>query len=89
MTRPNVNAPIYGRNAAITRTLFAEGGRSGPARRCMSEQAEWCKKKAAECGRRAALANEEHLKRVYVEPAQQWLEMVQQAEFFDRDRRKS
>jgi hypothetical protein len=55
----------------------------------MSEQAEWCKKKAAECGRRAALAGEEHLKKVYVEPAQQWLEMAQQAEFFDRDRRKS
>jgi hypothetical protein len=55
----------------------------------MSEQAEWYKKKAAECERRAALASAEHLKKVYVEPAQQWLEMAQQAEFFDRDRRKS
>jgi len=55
----------------------------------MSEQAEACKKKAAECERRAAVVSEEHLKKVYLELVQQWLEMAQQAEFFDRDRRKS
>jgi hypothetical protein len=55
----------------------------------MSEQAEAWKKKAAECERRAALVSEEHLKKVYLELVQQWLEMAQQAEFIDRDRRKS
>jgi len=57
--------------------------------RSMSEQAEAWKKKAAECERRAALVSEEHLKKVYLELVQQWLEMAQQAEFIDRDRRKS
>ena len=38
---------------------------------------------------RAALVSEEHLKKVYLELVQQWLAMAQQAEFFDRDRRKS
>ena len=51
----------------------------------MREQA-WYRKKAAECDRRAALVSEEHLKKVYLELTRQWLEMAQQAEFFDRVR---
>jgi hypothetical protein len=33
MIRPNVDIPVYVRNTAITRTVFAQGGRSCPAQR--------------------------------------------------------
>jgi hypothetical protein len=55
----------------------------------MSEQAEWHKKKAAECQRQAGLVSEEYLKKVYLELARQWLELAQQVEFIDRVRRKT
>jgi hypothetical protein len=61
----------------------------------MSEQAEWYesygwyKKKAAECQRQAVLVSEEHLKKVYLGLARQWLELAQQVEFIDRVRRKT
>jgi hypothetical protein len=55
----------------------------------MSEQANWYKKKAAECQRRAVLVSAEHLKEVYLELVRQWLELMQQVEFIDRVRRKT
>jgi hypothetical protein len=55
----------------------------------MSEQAELYKKKAAECEQQAVLVSEERLRKVYLELAQQWLELVQQVEFVDRVRRKT
>jgi hypothetical protein len=50
----------------------------------MSERAEWCKKKAADCERQAVLVGEEHLRKVYLELVRQWLEMAQQVKFFGR-----
>ena len=44
------------------------------------EQAAACRKKAAECDRRALLAQDETYRRTYRELAQLWREMAQQAE---------
>src|SRR5215472_9187415 len=55
----------------------------------MSRQATRCKEKAAECQRQALLVSEARLRAVYLELTQQWLEMAQQAEFFDRACRES
>ena len=55
----------------------------------MSEQAELYKKKAAECERQAKLVSAEHLRKVYLELARQWSELVQQVEFIDRVRQKT
>ena len=41
----------------------------------MSEQAELYKEKAAECERQAVLVSEEHLRKVYLQLARQWLEL--------------
>jgi hypothetical protein len=44
------------------------------------EQAAAGRKKAAECERRALLAQDETYRRTYREPAQLWREVAQQAE---------
>jgi hypothetical protein len=44
------------------------------------EQATACRKKAAECDRRALLAQDETYRRTYRELAQLWREIAQQAE---------
>jgi hypothetical protein len=44
------------------------------------EQVAACRKKAAECERRALLAQDETYRRTYRELAQLWREMAQQAE---------
>jgi len=46
----------------------------------LSEQASVCREKAAECERRAFLAQDETYCRTYRELAQLWREMEQQAE---------
>jgi hypothetical protein len=55
----------------------------------MSEQAELYKEKAGECERQAVLVSKEHLRKVYLQLARQWLALVQQIEFIDRVRRKT
>ena len=45
-----------------------------------SEQAEALRKRAAECERRALLANEEQQRRTYRELADLWRDMAQQVE---------
>jgi hypothetical protein len=44
------------------------------------EQVDACRKKAAECERRALLARDETYRRTYQELAKLWREMAQQAE---------
>jgi len=44
------------------------------------EQATACRKKAAECDRRALLAQDETYRRTYRELAQLWREIAQKAE---------
>ncbi|HEX8807870.1 MAG TPA: hypothetical protein VF760_02625 [Xanthobacteraceae bacterium] len=46
----------------------------------LAEQAAACRKKAAECDRRALLAQDETYRRTYRELAQLWREIAQQAE---------
>jgi hypothetical protein len=46
----------------------------------LGQQAEACRKKAAECERRAVLAQDETYRRTYQELAQLWREMARQAE---------
>ncbi|MBO0715920.1 MAG: hypothetical protein J2P55_01110 [Rhizobiales bacterium] len=51
-----------------------------PMRIELVEQAAACRKKAAECERRALLAQDETYRRTYQELAQLWREMAEQAE---------
>ena len=51
-----------------------------PMRIELVEQATACRKKAAECERRALLARDETYRRTYQELAQLWREMAEQAE---------
>jgi hypothetical protein len=50
----------------------------------MSEHAEHCRKKAAECERLAMLVTQDHLRKMYLDLARQWREMAQEAEILDR-----
>lgn len=54
--------------------------RSHPMQMAFSEQAAACRQKAAECERRALLAQDETYRKTYQELAQLWREMAQQAE---------
>jgi hypothetical protein len=47
------------------------------------EQAAVCRRKAAECERRAALVTEDRFRDAYAELARTWLEMAKQVELLD------
>jgi hypothetical protein len=46
----------------------------------MSERAEACRKKVTECQRLARAASDPAIRQVYLDPAQQWRELAEQAE---------
>jgi hypothetical protein len=50
----------------------------------MSDQAEACRRKAAECERAAALATDPGLKATYRDLARQWREMVEHSKDLER-----
>jgi hypothetical protein len=50
----------------------------------MNEQAEACRRKAAECERAAVLATQPAVQAIYRDLARQWLEMAEQSEDLER-----
>jgi len=46
----------------------------------MSERAEACRKKATECQRLAMAASDTTIRQIYLDLAQQWRELAEQAE---------
>jgi hypothetical protein len=46
----------------------------------MSERAEWCRKKMTECQRLAMAASDPSFRQMYLDIAQQWRELAEQAE---------
>ena len=50
----------------------------------MSEQAEACRRKAAECGRAVALATRPDMQAIYRDLARQWHEMAEHSEDLER-----
>ena len=50
----------------------------------MSDKAEACRRKAAECERAAVLANEDSVRCAYLDLARQWREMADHAEHIER-----
>ena len=50
----------------------------------MSEQAEACRRKAAECEQAVVLATQPHVQAIYRDLARQWQEMAEQSEDLER-----
>jgi hypothetical protein len=50
----------------------------------MNEQAEACRRKAAECGRAVALATRPDMQAIYRDLARQWHEMAERSEDLER-----